>query len=98
MKKTQNIINLGQTYPQEAELSAYRIREARRNHPEIPKDVLMFDIGVAVFVNGKIQYHGGATIGRRDILSRDQCKQIALSVLAQDFDPRGNVTLTERKE
>jgi len=98
MPKTQRIVNLGQTYPQEAELSAFRIGQARRDHPEIPRDIPMFDVGVAVFVNGKIQYHGGATIGSRTVPSRAVVKDIAVKTLINDYDPRGEVTLIEQKD
>ena len=82
------LFELGELNEKELEAAKRRIEEANCPH----KDMKMYEIAVAVYVNGTLQYHGGQTVGVANggALDRRTMKQVVHTVV-QDIDPNGEV-------
>ena len=89
-------LKLGQLNQEEYELAQARIAEVKSQAPSGHK---LFEVAVAVYVNGCLQYHGGHTIGvNKDVLDRDTAKVVAVNVLQQCMGTKGDCTINKPPE
>ena len=89
-------LKLGQLNQEEYELAQARIAEAKS---QAPSGLNLFEVAVAVYVNGCLQYHGGHTIGiNKDVLDRDTAKVVAVDVLQRCMDVKGDCTINKPPE
>ena len=72
-------MKFGDTNPEEVHSAQESVKAYRKN---VPQDVPIHEIAVAVYINGQLVYHGGAGIGCNRLPERPAVKQMALSVLA----------------
>ena len=73
-------------------LAVERVLEAEAKIPEgHPKPDKWYEVAVAVYVNGRLEFHGGHTIGSNSPIDRGFAKMIAQDVL-NDMDPEGPVS------
>ena len=88
-------LKLGQLNQEEYELAQARIAEFKS---QAPSGHNLFEVAVAVYVNGRLQYHGGHTVGTNgSVLDRDLAKIVAMDCLKQ-MDDKGECTLEESNE
>ena len=79
---------------EERELALKRIEEAKAKFPDkehMPSD--FYEVAVAVYVNGHLQYHGGQTVATNGILDRKTAKMSALYTLDGEMHEIGDCTL-----
>ena len=89
-------MELGQIYKEEYDLAQRRIKEAKE---KAPPGMNLFEVAIAVYVNGCLQYHGGHTIGiNKDVLDRDTAKVVAVDVLQRCMDVKGDCTINKPPE
>lgn len=87
-------MKLGQINEEERELALKRIEEMKAKMPVgsgIPDN--FYEVAVAVYVNGHLQYHGGQTVACNGPLDRKTAKTSAVFTLKSSMNEIGDCEL-----